>query len=116
VPRRCPEDWIPLKTAWLHILLALSEGPRHGYSIRALTEERSGGKVKLWPVTLYGSLRDMEEDDLIVALEGDDEPDDDGRRQYYELTGLGRDVLRAEIERLQGLVNQALTSPALSGS
>jgi len=115
VPRPCPNDWIPLKTAWLHILLALSEGPQHGYSIRALTEERSGGKVKLWPVTLYGSLRDMEEDGLIEALEGDEEPDEDARRQYYEITTLGRDVLRAEVERLQGLVDQALSSRALSG-
>ena len=113
---RSADDWIPLKPAWLHILLALSEGPQHGYAIRAHAEAQSGGRVKLWPVTLYGSIRDMEEGALILALEGDDDPDDDSRRRYYELTALGREVLSAEAERLQTLVNAARAGSSLSGA
>lgn len=108
------DDWIPLKPAWLHILLALSEGPKHGYAIRAHAEVQSGGRVKLWPVTLYGSIRDMEEGALILALDGDEDPDEDGRRRYYELTALGRGVLSAEAEHLQALVDAARAGSSLS--
>ena len=95
---------LPLKPAWFHILLALGDGAQHGYAIRAAAEERSGGKVKLWPATLYGSIHTLVEEGLIEALEGDADPDDDGRRQYYRLTPLGSDVLRAEAARLESLI------------
>ena len=61
-----PREFLPLKTAWFHILLALGDGPAHGYAVRSEVEERTAGRVKLWPATLYGSIRDMEED--VAAL------------------------------------------------
>jgi DNA-binding PadR family transcriptional regulator len=67
--------------------------------------ERTGGKVRLWPATLYGTLKRLIEAELIV--ESGDRPapeEDDARRRYYHLTGLGRRVLDAESERLQELV------------
>ena len=103
----------PLKPAWFHILLALADGARHGFAIRESVEARTDGAVKLWPATLYGSIREMSEDGLVEALEGEDDPDDDQRRRYYRLTPSGRDVLRAETDRLQALVDAARATRAL---
>lgn len=108
-----PEDLLPLKPAWFHILLALRQGAQHGYAIRAQAEERSDGAVKLWPATLYGSIRELSEMQAIEALEGEDDPDDDQRRRYYKLTVFGKKLLRAEADRLQALVDAARdVSPA----
>lgn len=106
-------EHLPLKTAWFHILLSLGDGPRHGYAIRSEVEERTEGRVTLWPATLYGSIRDMGEAGLIQETEGPDNPDDDLRRRYYGLTCEGREVLAAEVERLQGLVDAARATRAL---
>lgn len=102
-----PMSFLPLKTAWFHILLALAEEPQHGYAIRSAVEERTDGAVRLWPATLYGSLRELSDAGLIEELEAVQEPDDDQRRRYHRLTDLGRDVLRAESDRLQALVDAA---------
>ena len=106
-------DLTHLKPAWFHILLALSNGAQHGYAIRESVEARTDGALKLWPATLYGSIRDLSDRGIIEALEGDDDPDDDQRRRYYRLTDAGREVLRAEVDRLQGLVDAARSSRAL---
>jgi DNA-binding PadR family transcriptional regulator len=95
----------PLKTAWFHILLALADGAQHGFAIRESVDRRTGGSVKLWPATLYGSIRDLVAVEAIEPLETEDGPDDDQRRRYYRLTSTGRDLLRAEADRLQGLVD-----------
>jgi len=104
---------LPLKPAWFHILLALADGAQHGFGIREIVDSRTDGSVKLWPATLYGSIRDLAEVGAIQALEGADDPDPDQRRQYYRLTPLGRDLLRAEADRLGALVEAARTSKAL---
>jgi len=105
-----------LKATWFHILLALADGARHGYAIRKSVQERTNGAVKLYPATLYGSIRELSESHFIEALEGDDDPDDDQRRRYYQLTAAGRDALRGEVARLQGLLDQARATRALSGA
>ena len=107
-----PHAHLPLKTAWFHILLTLADGPAHGYAIREQTEERTDGAVTLWPATLYGALRDLEEVGAIEPLQGDADPDDDQRRRYHALTSFGAALLRAETERLQGLVDAARASRA----
>ncbi len=104
---------LPLKPAWFHILLALADGAQHGYAIRSLVEERTEGRVKLWPATLYGSIRELSGEDLIEALDGPENPDDDARRRYYRLTPQGSDLLRAEADRVQELVDAARSSRAL---
>lgn len=114
-PSRSPDAGalLPLKTPWFHILLALADGAQHGYAIRDRVEARTEGAVKLWPATLYGSIRELSERGAIVPLEGDEDPDDDQRRRYYRLTPFGRELLRAEADRLQALVDAARTSRAL---
>jgi len=86
-------------------MLALSAGEQHGYGIMQDVLERTGGKVRLWPATLYGSIKRLSEADLIVESSERPAPEmDDARRRYYRLTALGRNVLTAECERLQELV------------
>ena len=105
---------LPLKPKVLHILLAVADGPRHGYSIMQEVAERTDGQVRLWPAALYGLLRELEKTDIIV--ESDNRPaadEDDERRRYFALTLLGKRVLDAEVRRLEAIVNLARSSRAL---
>jgi DNA-binding PadR family transcriptional regulator len=100
-----PQAFLPLKTNWFHILLSLSGQEQHGYGIMNEVLERSNGKIRLWPATLYGTLKRLIDAELIE--ESDERPAaefDDARRRYYRLTKLGRRVLDAESERLEDLV------------
>jgi DNA-binding PadR family transcriptional regulator len=66
---------------------------------------RTGGKVRLWPATLYGTLKRLIENGLIEESDQRPEPElDDARRRYYRLTKFGRRVLAAESARLEDLV------------
>jgi DNA-binding PadR family transcriptional regulator len=100
-----PETFLPLKPHWFHVLLSLADQKQHGYGIMQEVLDRTDGKVRLWPATLYGTLKRLIEGNLIE--ESDERPapeSDDARRRYYRLTDLGRRVLAAESERLEDLV------------
>jgi len=100
-----PHAFIPLKTQWFHILLTLAGGEQHGYGIMQEVLQRTTGKVRLWPATLYGSIKRLIEAELIEESDERPAPElDDTRRRYYRLTRLGRRVLDLECERLQELV------------
>lgn len=100
-----PQTFLPLKTHWFHILLSLAGGEQHGYGIMQEVLDRTMGKVRLWPATLYGSIKRLVEAGLIEGSDERPSPElDDARRRYYRLTTLGRRVLDAECERLQELV------------
>jgi DNA-binding PadR family transcriptional regulator len=100
-----PQKFIPLKTNWFHIMLSLASGEQHGYGIMQDVLNRTTGKVRLWPATLYGSLKRLIEAELIEESDERPAPElDDARRRYYRLTALGKRVLDAECERLQELV------------
>jgi DNA-binding PadR family transcriptional regulator len=99
------ESFLPLKTNWFYILLALSNGEQHGYGIMQQVLDRTDQKVRLWPATLYGTLKRLIESGLIEeSLERPAPEFDDARRRYYRLTQFGRQVFNAERERLQELV------------
>ena len=101
-----PRKFIPLKTHWFHIMLSLAGGEQHGYGIMQEVLNRTTGKVRLWPATLYGSIKRLIEADLIEESDERPAPElDDARRRYYRLTALGRRVLDAECERLQELIH-----------
>ena len=108
------ERHLPMKPASFHVLLALADGPRHGYAIRASAEALTNGGIRLWPATLYGTIRQLSQSGLIEPLEGANDPDDDARRQYYQLSALGRRVLSAETERLRALVDYARQTRAIA--
>jgi DNA-binding PadR family transcriptional regulator len=99
---------LPLPAAVFHILIALADRDRHGYSIMQDVAARTGGKVKLSAGTLYSSVRRMLEQGLIEELaESPDPTSTDERRRYYRLTRFGKRVAAAEVERLSSLLQQA---------
>jgi DNA-binding PadR family transcriptional regulator len=103
-----PQRFLPLPTATIHILVALSAGEKHGYAIMRDVEEISDGHVRMGPGTLYGSVKRMLADGLIEeAAERPDPELDDQRRRYYRLTGLGERVCASELQRLEALIRRA---------
>lgn len=98
----------PLTPAVFHILLALSSGERHGYGIMKQVEADSQGRVTMGPGTLYGSLKRMLDTGLVRESDKRVDPEtDDERRIYYQITGLGAQVLAAELERYNRIVTLA---------
>jgi DNA-binding PadR family transcriptional regulator len=112
--QRPPESFLPLKPHWFHVLLSLADSEQHGYGIMQEVLDRTGGKVRLWPATLYGTLKRLIDEDLIEESDARPAPElDDARRRYYRLTAFGRRVLAAESERLQDLVRVIRSKRAL---
>ena len=100
-----PESFLPLKPHWFHVMLSLADQEQHGYGIMQEVLERTDGKVRLWPATLYGTLKRLIEEGLIEESDERPSPElDDARRRYYRLTTFGRRVLAAESARLEDLV------------
>jgi DNA-binding PadR family transcriptional regulator len=99
---------LPLPQAVFQILVALADQDRHGYAIMQDVVARTGGALRLSPGTLYGSIKRMLEDGLIVEVDDRPSPDeDDERRRYYRITQFGRDLAKAEADRLTVLLRQA---------
>ena len=84
----------------LHILVALSDGPKHGYAIMAEVEALS--TRSLGPGTLYGALARLERRGLIEALEPEE------RRRPYRITGQGATMLRGQLEQMRGIARAGL--------
>ena len=84
----------------LAILLALADGPRHGYAIMAAAHEITG--ESLGPGTLYATLARLESRGLIEALPAED------RRRPYRLTGAGATLLEARLEGIEGIARTGL--------
>jgi DNA-binding PadR family transcriptional regulator len=95
-----PGQMPPLTPAVFHVLLALADSERHGYAIMQEVAESTGGRIKMGPGTLYGTIKRLLEARMIE--ESDERPDpelDDERRRYYRLTALGQRAVRAEALR-----------------
>jgi DNA-binding PadR family transcriptional regulator len=110
-----PDGILPLSPAVFNILLALADGEKHGYAIMLEVERNTHGEVKMGPGTLYGSIKRLLAAGLIE--ESGERPDpalDDERRRYYRLSGLGRQVLSAEAERLYRQVKLAQIKQVLN--
>jgi DNA-binding PadR family transcriptional regulator len=86
--------------------LSLAGEERHGYGIMQEVARQSEGQYKLGPGTLYDNLQKLM-DQAIVEEAPRRSADDDPRRRYYRLTGLGRRILTAEVARLEGVVREA---------
>src|SRR5262245_1673141 len=97
-----------------HILVALADRDRHGYSILQDVAERTGGQIRLSPSTLYSAIKRLLEAGWIEEL--DERPDpahDDERRRYYRITRAGRQAAVAEAARLEKLLKDARASGLL---
>jgi len=103
-----PESYLPLPRDTFHILVSLADRDRHGYSVMLDVAERTGGRLRLSPSSLYAAIKRLLGQGLIEEL--DERPDpqhDDERRRYYRLTRLGRRVAVEEARRLERLLSDA---------
>jgi len=101
----------------LHIMVALADGPRHGYAIKQEVERRTEGAIRLGPGTLYEAIQRLEEGGLIEETPADRiaarENGQEAQRRYYQLTDRGWTSLRLELRGLGRLVDAARTNPRL---
>ena len=103
-------DPTPLSPQVFQILIALSDGERHGYAIMQEVESQTEGQMRLGPGTLYGSIKRILEAGWISEREN---PDEGERRRYYALTNQGQKVLKAEAARLASAVKLAQAKKVL---
>ena len=112
--KRDPEKLLPLSPAVFHVLLALVDAERHGYGIIKEVEGRTEGKLRLGAGTLYGGIKRMLLEGLVVVSDERPDPEVDERRRYYRLTDFGLRVVSAEARRLEHLVSVAREKRILS--
>lgn len=105
----------------LHILIALAEQDQHGYGIMQDVAARTEGGLRLSAGTLYGSIKRLLEDGLVVELRDgqksgakSEKTPHDERRRYYRLTPLGRKTAKAELARMTELIEHARANGLLA--
>jgi len=92
-------DAAPLTPVVFHVLLAVSDGPLHGYAIMQEVEEASG--QAMGPGTIYGALRRLT--DAGWLIEADAESGDARRGRSFALSEAGRGALADEARRIRRL-------------
>ncbi len=93
-----------LKPQWFQILLAVSDTRRHGAGIREEVLRQTDGRLRLWPTSLYGSLKHLVSAGHLRETQLDGAEGDGDRRRFYELTDRGREALATEVRRLQDTI------------
>ena len=96
---RDPDAWLPLTPALFYVLVALADEEKHGYAIIKDVASLTSDSVRLSSGTLYGIIKRLLDDGLVVELRR--RPEGDVRRRYYSLTPFGREVALAETSRLE---------------
>ena len=91
----------PLTPAVFHVLLALSDGPLHGYAIMQAVEQSSG--LATGPGTVYGTLERLEACGFVREQSATRKD----RRRMFALLPAGREALQHEAERLSRLASLA---------
>jgi DNA-binding PadR family transcriptional regulator len=114
MPFRSSDSALPLTPVAFEILLAVSDGPQHGYAILQQVDQRLKRIMPLRTGTLYRALARLLEDGLIEEATDRPRQEDDRRRRYYRITGHGREIARAEARRLSGQLSLARARHLLS--
>ena len=97
------QSHLPLAPRDLLILAVLAEAPLHGYGLIKAVEQRSRSGVLLDPANLYRVLRRMNGLGWIQQTKSGE----GSRRRTYAIAPDGQSVLRAELSRLERLLDQA---------
>lgn len=108
---KAPQALTPLS---FHILLALTDQPRHGYGIIKEMGQRTGGSVNPSTGSLYLALQRMDQEGLIEDSPDPPDPAVDARRRYYRITLAGKRAAAEESYRLAGLVGVAVEKNLLT--
>lgn len=98
-------DLLPLTPAVFYILFALGEGEKHGYAIMKEVGSVSGGHFTMGPGTLYTTIQRLLELGLIEETSASS--DSERRRRFYRLSRRGRQIIEAELNRMESLVRSA---------
>lgn len=69
--------------------------------------DKTQGKIRIYPVTLYRSLDELAARGLIEELPEADVAQHNERRRYYGITPEGRRALAAEAEALEAVARMA---------
>jgi DNA-binding PadR family transcriptional regulator len=105
IPASNPPPAPPLSPVTLHVLVALGDGPRHGYAMMHQVVARGVRDVALAPGTLYRVLDRLRTDGLITEIDARPALErGDTRRRFYHLTERGRQAALAEKRRLVALI------------
>lgn len=76
----------------LALLSLLADGPRHGYELMKLLEDRTDGLYEASAGSIYPTLQQLRDQDLAASTEGD------GGKRIFELTEAGRQRLVDEAD------------------
>jgi DNA-binding PadR family transcriptional regulator len=103
-----PASHLPLSPRDFLILIALADGPLHGYGILGAVAARVGNEVPLDPANLYRSLKRLRRDGIVEEADPPEEPEPRlEQRRYFRLTAEGKAVVEAEASRLARLTEVA---------
>ena len=95
------ENILPLSESSFYILLSVIQ-PCHGYGILKKIEEMTNGRIIMGAGTLYGALKNLLANGLIVEVDSDSE-----RRRNYLITESGKEMINKEIQRYEELIKNA---------
>lgn len=101
------ETYLPLSEVTAYILLSLAPGSRHGYAIMKDVQALSKERVMLSTGTLYGAIKRLLEQEWIERVDDPDANNSSRVRKVYRLTELGKQILKAEVKRMDRLVAAA---------
>lgn len=88
----------PLTEPMFYVLMSFLRRDMCGTEITEFVEQKTRGRVRLGPGTLYTLLAKFQDEGLI------EETMVDGRKRTYRLTGKGRAAYREELDRLRACV------------
>jgi len=91
----------PLTEPMFYILMAFLKREMCGTEITAFVEEKTRGRLRLGPGTLYTILGKFQEEKYIVETEVE------GRKRTYRLTEKGRAAYAEELQRLRSCIADA---------
>ena len=92
-----------LTETMFYVLMALYRSEKCGIDIAAWIEEKTTGRLKLGPATLYTILSKFEKERYIRETKVE------GRKRTYAITDYGRQAYRDEMDRLQQCLNDGKT-------
>ncbi len=93
------KDRDTLTESMFYVLMSFLHGEMCGIEIAEFVEQKTNGRVRLGPGTLYTLLGKFQDEHLI------EETQTDGRKRSYRMTDQGRAAFLDELARLKACVH-----------
>lgn len=98
MPRKAMEI---LTESMFYVLMAFRQGPMCGIDVAEWIDQRTQGRLRMGPATLYTILAKFEKEGCIREVEVE------GRKRTYRITTKGAQAYENELERLRQCVSDA---------